>query len=230
MKESAGTYSKTQAHELLLDFKKILQRMTGFLDSHFHEIQPDSLINEFLEEFETLIPRLPYIGGRSNLNNLDLIQSSWALAIYRVLHRRGKTLEEVGDFIYESREALILTFPRVLIRFYSWYRFTSFFKNKWRRFALETQKREHPDNFVITFVEGYSQEFDYGYDYSECAILKFFETQGASELLPYICATDIPVSKALNMGLKRTTTLALGGEKCDFRFKRGRETDENWPL
>ena len=204
--------------------------MTGFIDSQFHDIQTYLLIDEFLKEYETLIPRLPYTGGERNLNNRDLIQSSWALAIYRVLHRRGKSVEEVGEFLYKSREALILTFPKVLIRFYSWYRFTGFFKNKWRRFALETQKREHPDNFVVTFVESDGKEFDYGYDYSECANLKFFESQGASELSPYICTTDILASKALNMGLKRTTTLALGGEKCDFRFRRGRETQEKWPL
>lgn len=91
-------------------------------------------------------------------------------------------------------------------------------------YKTQTQMREHSDNFVITFVEGDGKEFDYGYDYFECAILKFFESQGAFELLPYICAPDIPVSKALNMGLKRTTT--LGGGKCDFGFMRGRETEE----
>ncbi len=204
--------------------------MTTFIDSYFHDIQADLLTDEFLKEFETIIPRLPFIGGARNLNNRDLVQSSWALAIHRVLLRHGKSLEEVGEFIYQSREALILTFPKVLIHFYGWYRFTSIFKNKSRKFAIETQKREHPNNFVLTYVEGDGKDFDYGYDYSECAILKFFEAQGASELVPYICATDIPVSKALNLGLKRTTTLALGGEKCDFRFKRGQETEEKWPL
>ncbi|UCF61874.1 MAG: L-2-amino-thiazoline-4-carboxylic acid hydrolase [Anaerolineaceae bacterium] len=229
MKDRVETY-ESQKPKLLLDFKKILQRMMGFLESHFHDIQTDLLIDEFLKEYETLIPQLPNIGGESNLNNVDLIQSTWALAIYRVLKRHVKSVEEVGEFLYKSREALILTFPKVLIRFHSWYRFTSFFKNKWRSFALETQKREYRDNFVVTFVEGDGKGFDYGYDYSECAILKFFESQGAPELVPYICATDIPVSKVLNMGLERTTTLALGGDKCDFRFKRGRETREDWPL
>ena len=230
MKERAETYYETQKPKLLLYFNKTLQRMTGFFDSYFQDLHAHLLMGEFLNEYEILIPQFPYIGGENNLNNRDLIQSSWALIIYRVLHRRGKSLEEVGEFIYKSREALILTYPKILIRFYSWYRFTNIFKNKWRKFALETHKREHHDNFVVTFVEGNGKEFDYGYDYTECAIQKFFETQGASELLPYICATDIPVSKALNMGLKRTTTLALGGEKCDFRFKRGRETEERWPL
>lgn len=221
MKESAETYYETQKPRLLLDFKKTLQRMAGFIDSYFQDEQAEQLIVEFLKEYEILIPRLPYVGGENNLLIRDLLQSTWALAIYRTLQRRGKTVEELGEFIYKSREALIATFPRVLIRFYSKYRFTNFFKNKWRKFALETQKREHPDNFVMTFVEGDGEEFDYGYDYTECAILKFFEAQGASELLPYICASDIPVSKARNMGLKRTTTLALGSEKCDFRFKKG---------
>ena len=35
---------------------------------------------------------------------------------------------------------------------------------------------------------------------------------------------DILYSKALGWGLKRTTTLAEGAERCDFRFKKGGET------
>jgi len=55
-------------------------------------------------------------------------------------------------------------------------------------------------------------------------VVKFFHCQGADELVPYMCRLDYAMSKAMGMGLVRTTTLAEGGEKCDFRFKRGRET------
>jgi hypothetical protein len=65
---------------------------------------------------------------------------------------------------------------------------------------------------------------------TECAICNFFHIQGADELTPYMCQLDFAVSKALGLGLSRTTTIPESGEKCDFRYKQGRETKHGWPL
>jgi hypothetical protein len=97
------------------------------------------------------------------------------------------------------------------------------------RGATESQKRLYPENSLWRFVQGEGKEFDFGMDMTECAICKFFHAQGADELTPYMCLTDFAVSKALGMGLIRTTTLAEGGVKCDFRYKRGRETMQSRP-
>jgi len=80
-----------------------------------------------------------------------------------------------------------------------------------------------------SFVEGTGRGFDYVTDMTECAIVKFLHTQDADELTPYLCRVDFAVSRAFGMGLVRTTTIAEGGEKCDFRYKRGRETAPGWP-
>jgi hypothetical protein len=45
-----------------------------------------------------------------------------------------------------------------------------------------------------------------------------------TDVVPYICAMDILLSEARQSGLRRTQTLAEGGNKCDFRFKIGRKT------
>jgi hypothetical protein len=37
----------------------------------------------------------------------------------------------------------------------------------------------------------------------------------------YLCPADILYSQALGWGLMRTTTLAEGAARCDFRFKKG---------
>jgi hypothetical protein len=94
--------------------------------------------------------------------------------------------------------------------------------------ATESQKRLYPDDWVWRFVEGNGREFDYGIDVTECGAFKFFHTQGADELLPYMCRLDFAISEAMGMGLARTMTLAEGGEKCDYRFKRGRKTTQDW--
>ena len=48
--------------------------------------------------------------------------------------------------------------------------------------------------------------------------------EGAPELAPYLCLIDILYSEKFGWGLMRTTTLADGDERCDFRFKKGGET------
>lgn len=85
---------------------------------------------------------------------------------------------------------------------------------------LTIQSRKYPGDFVFTFIEAEGRNFNYGIDYVECANWKFLKSQGALELMPYICATDSTVSEMLGWGLTRTMTLAEGCDKCDFRFKK----------
>jgi hypothetical protein len=219
-----SSFYTDQKEELIRDFRKKLDRVSFFIDAYFEDEAGDALRGEFLESFAALIPQIPYIGGKSNPLTGELIQSAWALAIYEVLQRRGKTTAEIGLFVYKVREALIATYPQLLLRLFGRYWFTGRFRNKRRKLAADTQEREYDDNFVITFVEGDGEAFDFGFDDTECAILKFFRKQGVAELVPYLCASDIPLSRALNLGIQRTTTLALGGDRCDFRLKRGGET------
>ena len=97
-------------------------------------------------------------------------------------------------------------------------------KHKLKLWAEESQKRRYPDDFVLNYVEGDGKTFDFGIDYTECAICKFWRKQGAEEMLPYICLVDFLSSELITKtGLVRSMTLAEGFERCDFRFKRDRK-------
>jgi len=82
---------------------------------------------------------------------------------------------------------------------------------------------------VWEFIEGDGVHFDYGYDFIECGTQKFYHEKGADEFLPFFCFFDFATNKASDWGLLRTMTLAEGFEKCDFRYKRGRKTEQEWP-
>jgi hypothetical protein len=86
-------------------------------------------------------------------------------------------------------------------------------------------ERNYPGDYVFEYIEGNDQDFDYGIDYVECASCKFFEEQGVPELSPYFCAKDKIASEFFGWGLSRSQTLAEGGERCDFRFKKGGKTN-----
>ena len=70
--------------------------------------------------------------------------------------------------------------------------------------------------------------FDYGYDYTECGVVKYFRAQGAPELAPYFCLNDFPKSAVDGSGLSRTKTIGQGVDLCNFRYKKGRPVLQGW--
>ena len=102
--------------------------------------------------------------------------------------------------------------------------FSGWFRRLAKKRAAKSQRRLYPAGFVMNYVEGDGQEFDYGVDYIECANCKFLQAENAFEIAPYVCATDKPISELMGWGLYRTTTIADGSPLCQFRFKKGGRT------
>jgi hypothetical protein len=93
------------------------------------------------------------------------------------------------------------------------------------RWIASRSRREPVGGWVFEFVEGGRESgFEYGVDYTRCAIRELAIANGAAEIAPYICLADVAGSDAFGWGLARTETLAQGGRRCDFRFARGGET------
>jgi hypothetical protein len=179
------------------------------------------------QRFSALLEKLPYIGGDANTLTPTLYQSAIALAFYQVLKQKGETLEKSGQILYQAIRALILT-PEVLsgadVRMANSRAAQEFFRNA----AAFSQKRQYSEDWVYSFVEGDGVSFDYGVDYQECAICKYFKSQNAWELARYLCLGDFPASQQYETGLVRTTTLANGDSVCDFRFRAGRQPQIEW--
>jgi hypothetical protein len=213
---------------LLKDFDKSVARVKRMLISRFGEEQANALIRESRQEYEALIPQIPYIGDKNPLL-IFLLPTSRYLAIYRVLQRQGRTVEDAGKLIYEMSEAELKAIPGVVRRVIGYLWFTRWFLGRLKKRATESQERKYPGGYVLTHVEGNGQDFDYGIDYTECASCKFLSVQNAFELAPYVCAVDKVASEMMGWGLSRTMTLAEGREKCDFRFKKGGKTDVAMP-
>ena len=208
---------------LLKGFDRSLARIKRVLSSRYGEEQANTLIGESRGEYEALIPQIPHIGEKSPFL-IFLLPTVRCLAVYRALQRRGGTVEEAGELIYEMSEAEFQAIPGLARRAIGHLWFSSWFLRRLRKRARTSQERQYPDSFVVHYVEGYGQDFDYGIDYVECANVKFLRAQGALELAPYICATDKAASEMLGWGLHRTMTLAGGSAKCDFRFTKGGTT------
>lgn len=222
-------YYLAQKAKLLRNFKKNARAMLEVSEPTYGKDFTDRVVQEALEEYEKLIPQIPYIGGRKNRLTANVIGTAEVLAIYKVLGRQGKSDREIGKLVWTGWAGMSKRYPRFLLRLYGRFLLSKFGQKGARKMAAETQERQYPGNSVAVFVEGDGLQFDYGIDFLECAIVKFYEAQGAAEFAPYVCLFDLVMSRACGLGLRRTMTIAEGYDRCDFRYKKGRETVDGWP-
>ena len=221
-------YYTAQTGKLLRDFDKMAKRCCRVLPSHLGGKASDEIIQEARQEFQRLIPEIPYIGGRKNGFTGEMIGCTMFLALYRVLKARGKRVKEIGKIVVEIEEDRVQSYPKFLCRLLGW-GLGRLGKSRLKKIAQESRKRLYPGGWVATFVEGDGKEFDFGIDYTECGLCKFFHQQGADEFTPYLCLIDFVQQRAMNTGFSRSMTLAEGADRCDFRWKKGRETRPAWP-
>ncbi len=187
------------------------------------------ILSEAQQRLAALIPHIPYIGGRRSSVTRVLIGTAYSLAFYQAMHSRGEETAVIGALHQQAVEAHFASIPQWQKRIarLGW---GFFFRRpgRWllqrllRRQAAQSQKRRYAADFVFDYVPGNGRTFDLGIDYTECAVCKFFAAQGAAEFTRYVCLYDYPHSALTRTGLVRTTTLAEGAERCDFRFKYGR--------
>ena len=192
-----------------------------------------SLMKDIRQEYEALGPVMPYIGGEENMFTEWLTYGVYYLAVYRVLKAQGHGVEEAGKVIFDTFQVMA-DYPKWLLHVVGSLKYNEKYISQLKNAAAKTQERRYPGDWVATFVESNGAGFDYGIDITECGICKFYRSQGADELAPYLCLSDYVVSDAFDRGLVRYKTLAEGAEVCDFRFKKGRETfvnplREGWP-
>ena len=216
-------YYTNQLPHLLKNFDRDVRLIRPVLAKYFGEEPLFSLERAARQSYADLIPQLPYIGGKQPFTQF-LLSTAMLLALYRTSRANGKTLEETGQLVFEIDRAYLKAYPGFITRTLGYMNFSKFYLNRLRHRAVDSHLRRYADDYVFDFVEGDGQAFDYGVDYLECASCKFLAHQGAFEFAPYICPADVLYSQTLGWGLKRTTTLAENGQKCDFRFKRGGST------
>lgn len=228
-KDSAGNYYLSQKAALLRQFDDAFTPGKNILAASVDDTRAENIFEKVRTEYAAIIPTIPYIGGEENISTQHLVVASQCLAIYRTLKGKGLNVGEIGKVLYEMTETYINVQPKWALSLYGGFKYHWGRKDKIRDQAKMSQERQYPMDFVFTFIEGDGKKLDYGTDMIECGIIKFFHAQHAEELIPYICVLDFPISRAFDRGLVRTMTLTEGADKCDFRYKKGRMTQERVP-
>jgi membrane protease YdiL (CAAX protease family) len=210
--------------QLMKAFDKSLEFAKPTVSSWLGEERANRFMREARQEYEALMPRIPYIGNNWLLLSF-FIPTTRYLAMYRALQRQGRTVEDAGRLAYLIGTEEAKAYPHIVRRFMEYLWFSRLFRALAKRWQIRSRQGRYPGASVIEYIEGDGGEFDYGIDYIECAVCKFLRAENAFELTPYSCAIDKPVSDLMGWGLTRLKTLAEGYPRCEFRFKKGGKTN-----
>lgn len=216
-----SNYYVTGRTRLLKKHDKLMNLGLDMLDQLFHG-QEQQIATEARCEFERLIPQIPYIGGKHNPLTDTLEQMTSLLALYRVLKARGMAVEKIGELVQQMAAAQVNQFPSLARHMIGRLYMTHFWRRRTQQRALDSQRREYEGNFVYEVVEGDGTSFEWGVNYVECGVVKFFRQQAADEFTPYMCLIDNLMFPAMGVQLERRGTIANGCTHCDFRFTRQR--------
>ena len=216
---------------LLKRFRKLAQAARLPLASQWGAETAEEMVTEAEGHFDALLPHLPDAGWRAPHLRSFLLITAAQLALFKAMEAHGKTAREAWLICLAVTERELFGLPTVVkwvakVGFFSWF-------SRWsqRRLAAASQVSPVGGN-VFDYVPGDGRTFDFGITYRRCATHQLMLAHGGAELAPYLCLGDIPCSDALGWGIQRTSTLAQGCTRCDFRFKKGgptKITPEDWP-
>lgn len=98
---------------------------------------------EARREYKSLIPRLPYIGGRRNPQTQILLSAALFLALYKALKVQDWAVEEIGALVHEAVDTTYARVPLSLCRLYGRLGFRESSLRKAREQAKASQERRH---------------------------------------------------------------------------------------
>ncbi len=228
--EEELNYYTNQDEKLTEEFNKAALMQKELLLSDFGESRVNKWTVAARDEFKSLIPRLPYIGGDENSMTRFLVISAILMPWVKVLRENEVPMRRNGRMIYDMANEYYDRIPAPIRWYLGWSNFWESRKEKTRAAAELSGLRRYPDDWVYEFVEGDGEGFEYGIDMTECGLVKFWGSQGLGEFVPYLCLTDWAFWKAVGIRAARTQTIANGGDRCDFRYVgRGEVGRSGWP-
>ena len=217
-------YYNSRKEKLLRDFDRTFALIKDSLVARYSEKFVSILQRETRQEYENLIPEIPYIkGGRARMLNSFLLITAQELAAYKAMKKQGKPPEEAWELCHQALRLRVAKIPRWKRWLLKRLMFSSLVKKIMVRRSKQQQTTCFGD-FEVEYLVSEEDGFDLGVNYLQCGNYRFAVKHGGEAFAPYICMSDIALSDIMEWGLTRTQTLADGCDYCDFRMKKGATT------
>ncbi len=177
----------------------------------------DAVIAEASAIFDVMLPSMAYVDKPQHPLASALFICSVNLSLYLALKKRGVDVHAFGSAMLNGLTRASIPVPQES---------DEVLQERLAQFAViaeASQANATPGEDVVEFVSGEGADFEWGYNVKSCAICHAAAKYDAMDLVPYFCAVDDVMSDKGNQGLRRTGSLALGAQHCDFRYTRGGE-------
>ena len=220
--QSNNNYSSIKP-KLLKDFDKTANLVRNSVAIRYSEDFAETLYQEVRHEFEALIPQMPYIDKKAMTLRKFLFITTQELAVYKAMKEHGKTPSEAWEICHDALRERLNKVSALMRWIAKKMYFSTIMKSIMRKMIAKTQQQSL-SGFVLEFVEGDGQNFDFGVNYLECPMQQFVRDQGAEEFAPYPCLSDVVLGETFGWGVIRSETLGDGCKRCNFRFKKGGNT------
>ncbi|MFX0070855.1 MAG: L-2-amino-thiazoline-4-carboxylic acid hydrolase [Candidatus Hermodarchaeota archaeon] len=214
------------------NFEKELLILSNLLIKEFNEEKINAMLERMKNEYEKIIPEIPYIGGYKNPMTLLLISGMSDLAIFRTLEKEGFTLREIGQLFYKFSDERNKRRKKNLEKTGkdpSNYPFELEYMDITKKLSEHSQKKEYPDDWTSDYIEGDGKSFEWGFNFHQCGINNVYKRLGAEKYIPFICLSDFSEANILGFGFSRTQTLGNGDPICDHRYIKNYKTPQAWP-
>ena len=206
----------------LFDF--MFRSIKAKLESNYGEQYAEQIVLKSRSNFEELIPQLPYVGGMKNYFIPIIVINGMIIAMFRAMKDAGKTAGDVIRIWAEVADDLFAKIPAWIARLGGRALLSKPVVRGFMRQTILSQERRYPEDWVYQLLHGNGEDFDVGFEYSECAVIKLYQAMDTMELAPCCNFTDVTYSHYLGMGLDASETLGMDCDRCRMLFKKGADT------
>lgn len=206
---------------------KLLNCLKSLLLPKYDENKVANILTLIGDDFETLLPNMPYIGGEKNYWSSIIPGITLCLSAYRILHKEGLSDEEIGKMVYETEEKYLESKSRFQ-KFMGKWEYTGFLgKYYLKRLAKKSHESKYESDIVFDYIKG-DGEVLYELRFTKCPLKEFYAKYGAEKFAPFICLTDYATASKLNYNVKRTHAISIGDNYCDFKVLKGNSEITKW--
>ena len=215
-------YYLAKKKRLMQVFDFMFRPIEAKLGVYYGEEYARDIVHQSRREFIEIIPQLPYVGGMKNYYTPIIVINGMIIAMYRAMSESGKTAEEVIRIWAEAADDLFAKIPPWLARLGGQALLSRPVVRGFRKQTALSQERRFPEDWVYELVEG--EDFDVGFEFSECAVIKLYQAMDTMELAPYCNFVDVTYSHYLGIGLDASETIGMGNARCRMLFNKGHKT------
>ena len=175
------SYYLSKKSKLLKDFDKTANLMQDYLVKHYGKDSADTLYQQTRQQYEALIPEIPYIKGiRAGALNSFLLIVAKELALYKTMKKQDKELGEIWQICHQAIKLRMAKFPKFKRWLLKKLMYSKFLLRRVKKRAEGGEQLKFGD-FEIRYLIGEGKNFDWGVDYVACGHCTFLKAQSAEE-------------------------------------------------